>query len=70
MSRDRNLTLIAHLKTMKSRGTLKPYTVTITDTMCTWRHKDNSVTMLPLDGSYVRIINPSWYEGDQLKNVV
>jgi len=62
--RDSILTQIGHLRRMRTAGKLSHNQVTFMDKVCVWRHKDNSVTILPTDGSYRRTINPSWYERD------
>lgn len=64
------LTQVAHLRRMRESGKLSAYQVTFTESKCIWRHKDRSVNVLPLDGSYLRTINPSWFEGDQLNMTI
>jgi hypothetical protein len=47
---------------MKREGQVKSYKATLVGDVWFIRNKNNSVTMLPIDGSYKRTINPSWYE--------
>jgi hypothetical protein len=54
--------MIYELLYMKITGKLRSYEVMEINKVLIWRQKNNSVIILPLDGSYVRTINPSWYE--------
>jgi len=53
---------VAKLKFMRRTDKLSAKDVTFVGDKCFWRHKNNSVTVLPLDGSYRQLINPSWNE--------
>jgi hypothetical protein len=52
----------AQLKHLKSSGQISHYQATNVNGKWFVRNKDNSVTIYPEDGSYIRTINPSWYE--------
>jgi hypothetical protein len=54
--------MIYELLYMKITGKLRPYEVMEINRVLIWRQKNNSVIILPLDGSYKRTINPSWYD--------
>jgi hypothetical protein len=63
MTRSEICTLVWELLYKKVTGKLQPYEVSmVNNRVMIWRQKNNSVIILPLDGSYKRTINPSWYE--------